>query len=371
MELKLSEKRDAKQKKTYNNFHSLSQLTQTTICTASAYITTPDNNEYNPEGEENEQITIPTKPKKFLLETLACKTGAAAREHFHHHLNKNMIDIDIGMCTSLKNGLFISQPTVSDINTFSINFVPPPSDNHSTEYNRNKDARIMETSKNRELTYADVEKQTKHKNKYAKNYDKLRHFTKNWTELNKLLWTSRSIISENIRQVSTHLDNHELDYRRVFRESEYFGAYFQQKLHTSTQKLLRSCAHGDPSMLNLRALDLSQFLSTIEDDEVVVKIPTWINPNQHLHCLKGRPVEQATHGIVNAAKQNRNALIILIKTRNVYSDPTKPFTFFLVQFAKMALINQKRTTERRCATNIMDVDGALNHAKEGTNPTTS
>ena len=31
-------------------------------------------------------------------------------------------------------------------------------------------------------------------------------------------------------------------------------------------------------MLNLRALDLSQFLSAIEDDEVVVKIPTWIKP---------------------------------------------------------------------------------------------
>ena len=74
MELKLSEKRDAKQKETYKNFHSLSQLTQTTIYTASAYVTTPDNDEYNLEGEENEQITIPTKPNKFLLETIACNT---------------------------------------------------------------------------------------------------------------------------------------------------------------------------------------------------------------------------------------------------------------------------------------------------------
>ena len=286
MELKLLEKSDAKQKEVYKNFHSLSRLTQTTLCTASAYITTPDDDEYDPEGEEGRQITIPAKPNKFLLETIACKTGAAAREHFHHHLNKNMIDIDIGMCTSIKNGLFISQPTVSDINTFSINFVPPPSDDHSTEYDRNEDARIMETSKNGKLTHADVEKQTKHKNKYAKNYDELRHFTKNWADLNELLWSSRSILSVNLRQLSTHINAHELDYRRAFSGAEYFGAYYQQKVHTTTQKFLRSCAHGDPSMLNFRALDLSHLLKAIEDNEIVVKIPTWIKPDSALTSSK-------------------------------------------------------------------------------------
>ena len=68
MELKLLEKNDAKQKETYRNFHSLSQLTQTTICTASAYVTSPDDDEYDPDSEEGQQITIPSKPNKFLLE---------------------------------------------------------------------------------------------------------------------------------------------------------------------------------------------------------------------------------------------------------------------------------------------------------------
>ena len=56
----------------------------------------------------------------------------------------------------------------SNINTFSINFVPPPSDKLDIEYDRNENVRIMETSKNGKLTYPDVEKQTKHKNKYVK-----------------------------------------------------------------------------------------------------------------------------------------------------------------------------------------------------------
>ena len=157
MEIKLSEKREAKQKTIYKNFHAFSQLTQTTICTASSYFTTPDNDKFELDGEE-QQVTTPTKPSKFLLETFACTTGAAAKEHIHHHLGSNMIDVDIGMCTALRNGVFISQPTASDINTFSINFVPPRSDELDIEYNRNENARIMETSKNGKLTYADMEK---------------------------------------------------------------------------------------------------------------------------------------------------------------------------------------------------------------------
>ena len=72
-----------------------------------------------------------------------------------------MVDVDIGMCTCLKNGVFLSQPTASDINTFSINFVPPPSDDPDTKNDRNENARIVETSKNGKLTHADVEKTNK------------------------------------------------------------------------------------------------------------------------------------------------------------------------------------------------------------------
>ena len=134
------------------------------------------------------------------------------------------------MCTSLKNGVFLSQPTTSDINTFSINFVPPPSDNPDTENKRNENARIVETSKNGKLTHADVEKQTKHRNRYSKNYNELKH---------------------------NHVDTHEEDYKRAFVKSEYFGAFFQQKIHTGTQKYLRSCAYRDCDKLYLRALNFS------------------------------------------------------------------------------------------------------------------
>ena len=64
-------------------------------------------------------------------------------------------------------------------NTFLINFVPPPSDDPESENDRNENARILETSKNGKLTHADVEKQTKHKNRFSKNYNELKHFTKN------------------------------------------------------------------------------------------------------------------------------------------------------------------------------------------------
>ena len=90
IEVKLLEKREAKQKATYKNFNALSQLTQTMICTASAYVTTSDDDEHDPDGEEH-QISIPPKPTKFLLEIIACSTGASAKEHLHHHLHGNMI----------------------------------------------------------------------------------------------------------------------------------------------------------------------------------------------------------------------------------------------------------------------------------------
>ena len=275
IEVKLTEKREATQKATYKNFNALSQLTQTTICTASAYVTTPDDDEFD-HDEEERQISIPPKPTKFLLETIACTTGASAKEHLHHHLHGNMIDVDIGMCTSIKNAIFLSQPTASDINIFSINFVSPPTDDPEMDFERNENARIAETSRNGKLTYADVEKQTKHKNKYAKNYNDLKHFTKNWADLNEKLWSKRAILSRGLRVVSNHVERNEEEYRRAFAGSEYFGAFFQQKIHTATQKYLRSCAHGDPGKLNIRTLEFTNLLESVEDDDIVVKIPSWV-----------------------------------------------------------------------------------------------
>ena len=174
----------------------------------------------------------------------------------------------------------------------------------------------METFQKRKLTHTDVEKQTKHKNRYSKSYDELRHFTKNWADLNEFLWTSRSILAENLRQLSTHVNTHELDYRRVFRGLEYFGAYFQQRVHTATQKFLRSSAHGNLSLLNFRTLELSQFLRALEDDELLIKSPHGLNQNQHLHCPRGKPVGQAIQRMVNATRRKRNVLTILTKTKN-------------------------------------------------------
>ena len=69
MELKLSEKKEEKQKSTYKNFNALSHLTQTILCTASAYVTTPDDNKYN-SNEEGQQITILTNLVNFFLRPL-------------------------------------------------------------------------------------------------------------------------------------------------------------------------------------------------------------------------------------------------------------------------------------------------------------
>ena len=162
----------------------------------------------------------------------------------------------------------------------------------------------METSKNGKLTYADVEKQTKHSNKYAKNYNKLRHFTQIWADLNNRLFSNRSILAGNLREVSTHINHHEEDYRRAFTSSEYFGAYFQQKIHTATQKFLRSCAHGDPSQLKYRALDFSNLLESVEDNNIVVKVPMWIKPKSATIQPKKR---SSNTDITKAGKRNRKA----------------------------------------------------------------
>ena len=106
----------------------------------------------------------------------------------------------------------------------------------STENKRNEHARIVETSKNGKLTHADVEKQTKHKNRYSKNCNELKHFAKNWTDLNGHLWTTKSILAIKLKEISNHVDTHEEDYKRAFIKLEYFGAFFQQKIHTGTQK---------------------------------------------------------------------------------------------------------------------------------------
>ena len=70
-------------------------------------------------------ISVPEKLTDGFLKLLQAKNGANFKMRLHQIFPHLIMDIDVGMCTAMSRGLFLSLPDCWAINNFSPFFTPP------------------------------------------------------------------------------------------------------------------------------------------------------------------------------------------------------------------------------------------------------
>ena len=217
----------------------------------------------------------PSKPTDFMKKMIESDTGIQAREWIHSFLDNNIIDVDKGMCTSLVRGYLISQPSERDINGFSIAFCGP--DFKLRADDENNDLLVEEQAARGEMSQDILKMLTTTKAKFPKDYNELRHFVKNYSDIISLLFSVDSIFALAVNDVETHVRINERSYTQGFIEKWYFGASFIDKVHIRSQKFLRSCSKGDTTKVNVMALNFGDMLDKIYMNEYVSLLPSWVD----------------------------------------------------------------------------------------------
>ena len=85
----------------------------------------PDDDDYNEDGED---IVIPSGPTKVMNKVIRCSTGARVQQLLNHLLTNRhncIVNIQIGMCTCMNNGLLMSQPSPNEDTNVLLFFTPP------------------------------------------------------------------------------------------------------------------------------------------------------------------------------------------------------------------------------------------------------
>lgn len=228
--------------------------------------------------DELEDVAVPDGPNELMSTVIRCSTGARVQQLLNHTLSTKhncIVNLNMGMCTALKNGLLLSQPSPNEVSNFSPHFTPPLLDN--SEDGPELQLRLEEQSKNGKLSADDLALVTNQKIQYPESYNALRHFVKNFTYLVVELAGPRAIIASEILEVLAHVEKFETDYAYHFLEFQGFGAFFINKIHVGTQKFLHSCACGQVSKLNLRAIEFKHLLKSIDEREVsFIRLPSYL-----------------------------------------------------------------------------------------------
>ena len=94
-----------------------------------------------------------------------------------------------------------------------------------------------------------------------------------------------------LQDIILHINTYKRNYERGFQDKGYFGAAILNRLHVRVQIFLRSCALGEPHMVNSIPLNCQTILHAIQLNEYVPTLPSWIdlvkpNDNQSINKRK-------------------------------------------------------------------------------------
>jgi hypothetical protein len=80
-----------------------------------------DDGDSEDEDSESCGIIKPEGQTEHLQAVLKCTTGARVQQYLHYILKKHkcIVEIGLGMCTAIKNGMIGSQPTEQEVNNYS------------------------------------------------------------------------------------------------------------------------------------------------------------------------------------------------------------------------------------------------------------
>ena len=228
--------------------------------------------------DELEDVVVPDGPNGLMSTVIWCLTGARVQQILNHTLSVThncIVNLNMGMCTALKNGLLLSQPWPNEVSNFSPHFTPPLLG--SSEDSPELQLRLEEQSKNGKLLADDLDLVTNQKVQYPESYNALRHFVKNFTFLVVELAGSSSVVASELLEVLAHVEKFETDYLYHFLEFQGFGAFFINKIHVGIQKFLHSCTCGQVSKLNLLAIEFKHLLKSINGREITfIRLPSYL-----------------------------------------------------------------------------------------------
>ena len=231
------------------------------------------------------------------LKILECDTRIRARELLYAKLDKNILKIDRGFGTNITRGYLVSQPSERDMNGFSVAFTPP--DFNLRADTTNNDSFVEEQAAHGKVSDETLKMMTSYTARYPKDYNELRHFIKNFSDISGLLFGSDSIFNLAVKDVCNHVMENERSYSQGFLDKWYFGASVVDKIHICCQKFMRSCTQGDPAGVSVMALNFGEMLDKIFMNEYVALLPHWVektkkrdNENQN----GGGPNKRQNHG---------------------------------------------------------------------------
>ena len=80
-----------------------------------------------------------------------------------------------------------------------------------------------------------------------------------------------------IGKVKQYILDNEQEYTYHFNEFPNFRAFFMHKIHVGVQKFLHSCANRNKQDINLKEIDYSPFLESIQERELYfIWSPPWL-----------------------------------------------------------------------------------------------
>ena len=165
----------------------------------------------NVEEDDDEDVVIPSGPNAQQEAIIQCSTGARVQQYLNHLLvtvHGCVVCVGMGMCTAIKNGLLMSQPDPYHPTNYSPHFTPLSiEDGLSSE----SQLRLEEQARNGKLSSDDMVLITQQKIKSPTSFNELRHYTKNFHCLNKIMAGKGSILEEELGSVASHVRDHELD----------------------------------------------------------------------------------------------------------------------------------------------------------------
>ena len=236
-EIRQSERKARELENEQKEWKKLTPLSRGLIEAIQVQFAKPSDFDTEEEFDDSDGYFIPTGPTKDFQAVIQSTTGARAMQHLQHMLvtgYRCIVALQLGMCTCLKNGLLMSQPTPYDASNFSPHFTPPS--NKEETISAAEQQKLEEQARNGKLSDTDLSLITKQTIEYPTNYNDLRHFTKKFYCLLILLAGEQAILTMKFKGVYSHVINYEQAYVYYMGTISQFGAFFVGKYYTKAFK---------------------------------------------------------------------------------------------------------------------------------------
>ena len=87
---------------------------------------------------------------------------------------------------------------------------------------------------------------------------------------------SDSVIYNSLTSLYNHIERYDMSYNFEFRNDKIFGRNFLDHLHYCLQRFLESCTSGETININLKHLDFTDMMDSIERHEYYSKSPIFL-----------------------------------------------------------------------------------------------